>query len=158
VPVGAAAGAHDPCPSAVMTPFGSPRPLTWRSVSSDLGRQIGEGARSWSPWLAATGCSPGSIQKRTGRGSQRGGRCRGPYRQSVADTWEYVCEIIDNAEAATCLPHLLNWRGSEGWELVSLAPRVKPVLGGTQGGDMVAAFKRPGTGALDPNTAQLSAY
>jgi hypothetical protein len=52
--------------------------------------------------------------------------------------WEYKVELVD--------PYLLDWRASQGWELVSLAPRVKPVIGGMRGGDVVAVLKRPRLG------------
>lgn len=68
--------------------------------------------------------------------------------------WEYVVEIVDNSGAGGTLRNLLNWRGSEGWELVSLAPRVKPFMGQLQGGDMFAVFKRPGVGKFDPGMAE----
>jgi hypothetical protein len=73
-------------------------------------------------------------------------------------TWQYVYDIIENSELNKRLPHVLNWRGSEGWELVSLGPRMDAVLGGAQGGDLIAAFKRPGVGAFDPSLADLPAY
>jgi len=72
--------------------------------------------------------------------------------------WEYKVELILHAGAEKTLRHVLNARGAQGWELVSLAPRVKPVIGQLQGGDMLAVFKRPGTGAFDPDIADPPAY
>ena len=60
--------------------------------------------------------------------------------------WEYKVELVVNTGAEQTLHHVLNARGAEGWELVSLAPRVKPVIGQLQGGDLLAIFKRPGAG------------
>jgi hypothetical protein len=74
------------------------------------------------------------------------------------ETWEYLTELVDNAVVVTRLRHLLNLRGSEGWELVSFSARVKPVMGGTQGGDLVAVFKRPGLGPFDRDIAEPPAY
>lgn len=64
------------------------------------------------------------------------------------EPWEYATDVVGNAEMPR-LRHVLNWRGSEGWELVSLAPRVKPVIGAMQGGDFVLVFKRHGLGSFD---------
>jgi hypothetical protein len=70
------------------------------------------------------------------------------------DQWEYKVELIENTGADVKLHHVLNRRGSEGWELVSLAPRVKSAMGGIQGGDMIAVFKRQGVGTWDPKQVE----
>ncbi len=72
--------------------------------------------------------------------------------------WEYKVELVGNTGADQTLRHVLNARGAQGWELVSLAPRVKPVIGQLQGGDLLAVFKRPGVGAFDPDIADPPAY
>jgi hypothetical protein len=74
------------------------------------------------------------------------------------DAWEYRVDVIDNTEITARLRHVLKHRGSQGWELVSLAPRVKPFLGQQQGGDMIAVFKRPGLGSFDLGVAEPPAY
>jgi hypothetical protein len=59
-----------------------------------------------------------------------------------------MCGIRTHCDACD-----LNWRGSQGWELVSFAPRVKSVISGSQGGDMVEVFKGPGLGSFDEKVA-----
>jgi hypothetical protein len=73
------------------------------------------------------------------------------------DQWEYKVDLIENTGADVKLHHVLNCRGSEGWELVSLAPRVKSVIGSSQGGDMIAVFKRRGVGSWDPKQVEVPA-
>jgi hypothetical protein len=70
------------------------------------------------------------------------------------EQWEYAVDLIQNRGAEVTLRHFLNWRGSEGWELVSLAPRVKPFMGEVQGGDLIAVFKRPGLGKFDAKVVE----
>lgn len=67
--------------------------------------------------------------------------------------WRYTYSIIENSELAKRLRHVLNWRGSEGWELVNLSPMVKPFLGESQGGSVIVTFRKPGLGEFDPNIA-----
>jgi hypothetical protein len=74
------------------------------------------------------------------------------------DTWEYKVELVDNTGAEKRLRNVLNARGAEGWELVSLAPRVKSAIGSVTGGDLFAVFKRPGVGTFDPEIADPPAY
>ena len=69
-------------------------------------------------------------------------------------TWEYANDIVENEAVPKRLHHVLNWRGSQGWELVSLTPRVKSFMGSSQGGDVVAVFKRPGLGPFDASLAE----
>jgi hypothetical protein len=71
---------------------------------------------------------------------------------------EYKVELIDNTGAEKRLRHILNARGAEGWELVSLAPRVKSAVGSLTGGDLFAVFKRSGLGAFDAEIADPPAY
>jgi hypothetical protein len=74
------------------------------------------------------------------------------------DPWEYKVDLVENTGAESKLRHILNARGAQGWELVSLAPRVKPVLGQLQGGDLLVVFKRPGLGKFDADIADPPAY
>jgi hypothetical protein len=84
-------------------------------------------------------------------------RHHGVASRSV-DQWEYKVEVIDNTGAERRLASVLNLRGSEGWELVSLAPRVKSAIGNLTGGDLFAVFKRPGVGKFDRDLAEPPAY
>jgi hypothetical protein len=69
--------------------------------------------------------------------------------------WEYLTELVHNVGAPKRLQHLLNWRGSDGWELVALTPRVKAeFMMNNLGGDMLAIFKRPGLGKFDKSAAR----
>ncbi len=74
------------------------------------------------------------------------------------EQWEYAFNVVSNQDVEQTLRHVLNWRGSQGWELVSLSPRVKPVIGGLQGGDMIAVFKRRGLGSFNHDLAEPPAY
>ena len=77
----------------------------------------------------------------------------------VGMEWEYLVQLVDNTDMNSGrLQHVLNWRSSQGWELVSLAPRVKPVMGQLQGGDVMAVFKRAGVGSFDPNMVEPPAF
>lgn len=67
----------------------------------------------------------------------------------MAEQWEYHVETIHNTQFGD-LPHTLNYRGADGWELVSMVSRIKPALGELTGGDVTAVFKRPGRGSWDP--------
>jgi hypothetical protein len=76
----------------------------------------------------------------------------------VVVQWEYKVDLISNTGAEQRLRHVLNARGADGWELVSLAPRVKSAVGNITGGDLFAVFKRPGVGKFDPDVVDTPAY
>lgn len=64
--------------------------------------------------------------------------------------WRYHAIIIPNTSSPGAIASQFNSLGADGWELVSFAPRVKSVVGGLSGGDLIAVFKQPGLGAFDP--------
>jgi Domain of unknown function (DUF4177) len=67
----------------------------------------------------------------------------------VSDPWEYRVEPVKHLDPSR-LQHILNWLGSEGWELVGLTHRVKGVsITAGRDWDTLAILKRPGRGAFD---------
>lgn len=62
--------------------------------------------------------------------------------------WDYRVITFKNYEVDS-MQHDLNEWGRAGWELVGLSTTVKKI-GTLLGNDLIAVFKRPGVGELQP--------